>query len=369
MTLSHTVLLAHLLSKPEVAQSLTGVEWSEVVSQGRSCASLVRLGQVLEGANLMPGLPPGAIRHIKAAEVVVRRQFQQALFEIGNISEALRPTGCAPILLKGAAYIALGIPAGEGRYLSDIDIMVPRKSIGEAESALMMAGWVGVESDAYNQRYYREWMHEIPPMKHMRRGSVIDLHHTVLPLTARTRIKIDAEKLFQSARPVPGMPCLRVLCPVDMVLHSASHLFYESEFERGLRDLTDFDRLLDHFGRTEPEFWSQLVPRANELGLTQPLIYALRYSGEFLRTPVPDGVKALLPHGLFSLVKHAAMDELFVRALSPTHHSCQDAFAPFARFLLFVRGHWLRMPVRLLIPHLARKFWMKRKSMRAGDAR
>ena len=360
-----TALLAHVLARPEIALRLTGAEWSEVVSQGSSCASLARLGQILESANLISVVPPGAIRHIRSAEVVVRRQFQQALFEMGNITEALRPIGTVPVLLKGAAYIALGIPAGEGRYLADIDIMVPKGIIGEAESALMMDGWIGVEQDAYNQRYYREWMHEIPPMRHMRRGTVIDLHHTILPLTASP--KIDAEKLFKLARSVPGIPCLKVLCPVDMVLHSATHLFHEGEFERGLRDLTDLHMLLEHFGRTEPDFWSKLVPRAQELGLTRPLYYGFRYAGKFLGTPIPRDVEEQLSADSPSLMKRAVMDELFMRALAPDHPSCQDALAPAARFLLFVRGHWLRMPAYLLIPHLVRKFWMKGRSSKAEE--
>lgn len=358
MIRSHGVLFAHTFSRPENVSRLSGTEWAEVVNQGRSCASLARLGQVLERSGLTEGVPPGVVRHIRASEVVVRRQYQQALFEIGNITEALRPVGCVPILLKGAAYIALGISAGEGRYLSDIDIMVPRGSLGEVESALMLAGWVGAEQDAYNQRYYREWMHEIPPIRHMKRGSVIDLHHTILPPTSHP--KIDAGKLFESARPVPGLPCLRVLCPVDMVLHSATHLFYEGEFERGLRDLTDFDRLLEHFGRTESRFGSQLAARAIELQLIMPLRYAFRYANLFLGTAIPGEIAELFSRNPVPSLKLALMDELFVRALSPDTPSCQDRLTSLARLLLFVRGHWLRMPVHLLVPHLTRKFFMKR---------
>lgn len=366
MNRSHNVLFAHTLSSPEIASRLSGVEWTEVVNQGRACASLARLGQTLEHNGLTGALPPGVIRHIRASEIVVQRQYQQALFEIGNITEALRAVDCAPILLKGAAYIALGISAGEGRYLSDIDVMVPRRRLGEAESALMLAGWIGAEQDAYNQRYYREWMHEIPPIRHMKRGSVIDLHHTILPPTSRP--KIDAERLFESARPVPGLPCLRVLCPVDMVLHCATHLFYEGEFERGLRDLTDFDRLLEHFYRTEPKFGPQLVARALELQLVTPLRYAFRYANLFLGTPIRDEIGELFSRHPVSRPKLALMDALFVRALSPDTPGCQDKLAPLARLLLFVRGHWLRMPMHLLIPHLTRKFFMKNGRHKAADA-
>jgi len=45
----------------------------------------------------------------------------------------------------------------------------------------------------------------------------------------------------------------------------------------------------------------------------------------------------------------------------PDHPSCADVFTPVARWLLFLRGHYLRMPLRLLIPHLTRKAWRRVK--------
>jgi hypothetical protein len=49
------------------------------------------------------------------------------------------------------------------------------------------------------------------------------------------------------------------------------------------------------------------------------------------------------------------MDALFLRALMPDHESCNDRWTGLARWLLFVRSHWLKMPVYLMVPHLLRK--------------
>jgi hypothetical protein len=49
------------------------------------------------------------------------------------------------------------------------------------------------------------------------------------------------------------------------------------------------------------------------------------------------------------------MDRLFERALLPLHPSCADAFDGAARFALYVRGNWLRMPPMLLAQHLFHK--------------
>ncbi|CAH1747424.1 protein of unknown function [Thauera humireducens] len=46
---------------------------------------------------------------------------------------------------------------------------------------------------------------------------------------------------------------------------------------------------------------------------------------------------------------------IFNTLLRPMHETCDDRFSPVARFVLYVRGHSLRMPAHLLIPHLLRK--------------
>jgi hypothetical protein len=88
-------------------------------------------------------------------------------------------------VLKGAAYVAAGLPAAAGRLFNDIDLLVPREQLPQAESALMLAGWHASGLSEYDKRYYRRWMHEIPPLQHVQRDTVIDLHHAILPETAR----------------------------------------------------------------------------------------------------------------------------------------------------------------------------------------
>ena len=153
------------------------------------------------------------------------------------------------------------------------------------ENALTIHGWSTTHHNAYDQRYYRQWMHELPPLRHNTRATVLDVHHAILPLTAR--LKPSSAKLLAASRPLAGHDRLRVLCPADMVLHSATHLFHNEELSHGLRDLTDLDILLRHFG-PEPGFWEELPRRAAELDLVRPLYYGLRFASHFLGTPVPS---------------------------------------------------------------------------------
>jgi hypothetical protein len=56
---------------------------------------------------------------------------------------------------------------------------------------------------------------------------------------------------------------------------------------------------------------------------------------------------------------------LLAIALRPNHPSCDGPWTPLARWLLYVRAHWLRMPLRLLLPHLLRKAWERRLPTKA----
>jgi hypothetical protein len=185
---------------------------------------------------------------------------------------------------------------------------------------------------------------------HIKRGSVVDMHHAILPRTARYHP--DPEKLRAAAIPVEGMPGLYVLQPVDMLLHAACHLFHDGELPHGLRDLSDMDLLLRHFG-SEQSFWKRLPERARELELSLPLFYALRYARHFFGTPVPEAVDTALRESTPALLP--LMDAVFRRALGPEHDTYLDALTRPARFAAYIRAHWLRMPPLMLARHLLHK--------------
>lgn len=355
-----TDLAAMVFSRPVEILGFDPVAWDVLIRQARRSNLLARLAWVLKQGGLWDSVLPAAKQHLESAWAFSERQRIAVEWEIECIAKAIRSTGVPLILLKGAAYGALDLPTAAGRLVSDLDILVPKGSIAAVESQLMIHGWNTIHHDAYDQRYYRRWMHEIPPMRHLRRGTVIDVHHALLPETARVRA--DSEAVRRAAVAMPSRNGVYVLSPVDMVLHSATHLFHEGEFDNGLRDLVDLDSLLRHFG-DQPGFWDRLVPRAGEVGLARPLFYALRYTTLILGTPVPAEVieasDAAGPAGAM----RALMDALFLRCLRPNHPTCSDGWTPLARWVLYVRAHWLRMPLPLLLYHLTRK-----AMVRANDA-
>lgn len=351
-------LLSANLEDPRRIEALDRTSWDILVRQARRASLLARLEWQIRRHEVWDLVLPAARPHLQSAWAFAERQKLAVQWEVECIRRALATTGVPLVLLKGSAYVVAGLPVAEGRLLSDIDILVPKEKIADVESALMIHGWNTIHHDAYDQRYYRQWMHEIPPMRHLKRGTIIDVHHALLPETAR--IRADSNAMRRSAVAVSGQQNTFVLAPADMVLHSATHLFHEGELDKGLRDLVDLDSLLRHFGE-QPGFWEQLVVRAREVGLTRPLHYALRYASTILKTPVPGATLAASEADAPPQVLRGLMDFLYLRALRPHHPTCGDAWTPLARWMLYVRSHWLRMPLPLLIYHLTRKALVREK--------
>lgn len=344
-------LLAAALADPAAASAWPAPHCALLVRQARSAGLLGRL-VAQDDVAFAVNWPQAARGHIESARRVTRAQHDEIRREAMYIERALATLGAPVILLKGAAYVLADLPAASGRVFSDIDILVPRSLLGQTESLLMLAGWMNTKQNAYDQRYYREWMHELPPLEHVHRKTTLDVHHAILPETARLRP--DPRRMIDAAVPVPGHPGLRVLSPIDMVLHSATHLFMNDEMGHALRDLSDIDLLLRHFG-IEPGFWTRLAPRATELDLGRPLYYALRHARRVMQTPVPDSAIEASAHHAPGAMLLRLMDWIWHRALRAPHPSTTVPGRAAALFALYLRGHWLRMPPLLLLRHLTVK--------------
>ena len=345
-------LIIRMLKSPEDVISLTAVQWDLLIRQSKAANLLAHLYTVLVDAGLEDKIPHQPGNHLRASNMVAQRNRLAVQWEITQLLEAVHPVAVPVVVLKGAAYAMAGLPISRGRMFHDIDILVPRSALEDVEKRLQVWGWRTTHSSGYDQRYYRTWMHEIPPMKHIKRQTVLDIHHAILPLTAR--LHPDSNKLLERATNGGDGSELYWLCDVDMLLHSATHLFHDGELENGLRDLVDIDSLISGFSNRYG-FWKDLCDRASEMDLVRPLFYALRYAESILGTAIPDNIKKSLDSKTPGRWLLASMDMMFMRALQPDHASCNMLGTNLARWALYIRSHYLRMPLRLLLPHLLRK--------------
>ena len=323
--------LARALRDPA---ALGEVDWNALIAAARAEQLIGSLAFRLQGRNL-----PARVEAIFES---ARRDFEQArvqaVWEAEMARRALAPLGVPVILLKGNAFLVANLDAGLGRSVGDLDILVPRDRLEDVESALLAAGWERVkEADGYDDLYYRRWMHELPPLIHRTRDRMIDVHHTILPATARPTP--DAAALIADSLALETG--LRILSPADMIVHAAAHLFADGDLSGGLRNLWDIDRLLRQFAAGDAAFWPRLAERARLHQLRRPVALALRLSARLFGTPVDPALAG----------RPRLADRLFEARLLARNGWGQPV-RPVLRFAFYVRSHWLRMPPLMLARHL-----------------
>jgi putative nucleotidyltransferase-like protein len=355
-------LLQQVLLEPQRVLELNNAQLNLLLSQGRNARLLGSLAVELHRLGIDSQLPHNVERHFQSARLVHEKQKQDLAYDTDKIKIALDSTNEKLVLLKGAAYLLAELPVGRGRFITDIDIIVPQRNIDAAEKALMSFDWARGEVSAYDDHYYRKWGHEIPPLSHLKRGTTLDVHHNILPPTAGP--DVNADLLFDNL--IEIKPGVYTLSWQDMVIHSATHLFHEGEFHHGLRDLWDLDRMLRDFPGRDPHFWEGLVSRAQELQLADSLFHGLNYAQQVFGTPLPEGILEAAASRALTWRK-PIMDFLFIRAFRPDHPQCRLPYTELALNLLYLRSHYLRMPLYLLLPHLARKAWVRRFDKKETD--
>ena len=260
-------------------------------------------------------------------------------------------------ILKGTAYIIHDLPISHGRIFSDIDILLPKQTLANFEIKLLIKGWLKTTTDDYDDLYYRQWMHELPPFKHSQRETVVDVHHNILPLTNKNCPK-SADFSYQTVN--SGLLSnIKTLSDEDMLIHSSAHLFSESEYQNGLRDLSDLDMLIRYFSNTDNQFLNKAIKRANELNLANYLWHTLRYTSIIFDTPTLTEPQEKLQQNPKNKLQILVSDFCFKQIFQPDHISCRTWKRTLAAFILYWRGHMLRMPLKLLIPHLCKKTWMQ----------
>jgi hypothetical protein len=354
-------LLLHSMSDPVSVTRLGAVALDDVLHAARHHTLLARLEHDLAGLGVLQNLPEATRRQFANSRIRAHANATALRFEIDRVRRALVGLGTRIVLLKGAAYLQASLSPARGRFSVDLDILVPIADIGRVERTLLDKGWQPAEMDDYDQHYYRDWMHEIPPLVHGERGIELDLHHTIFPPVSG--IRVDSEALLADATSVGDG--LWVLSPADMVLHAAAHLFQEDPAGH-LRDLLDLHDLLTLFGQ-QPGFWGGLIDRAQHHGLGRPLYYSLRYAAELIGTVVPAGVLDRTKAAFAPNVVQLRVMDWLVRTAIVAGSPGQVSGGSLARFMLFARSHWIKMPPVILLGHTVVKLFHRMRQRSAAN--
>lgn len=320
-------LLVRALRDAAMVAALDAAGWNGLIAAARAERLIGTLAYRLEGRLV----PEAARRVMDDALGESEREARQALWEADRAAEALRSLGTRVVLLKGTAYVAGGLRAGRGRFIGDLDILVAREALDVVERHLLAAGWEWVKPDPYDDAYYRRWMHELPPLIHRDRDRMIDVHHTILPLTARQTP--NAAAMIGDA--IPVTEGLYILSPEDRVCHAVAHMLADGDLAGGLRNLWDIHCLLEEVND------NALTTRARRHGLGPHVAQARRLAAALYGTGA----------------RLTSWDRIVVRRLLSRDDWGRET-GKALRFAFYLRSHWLRMPPLMLARHLWTK-WRK----------
>lgn len=337
-------LLVEALRDPARVCGFDGAQWNALIS----CARAERLIGTLACRLADREVPVPVALILQDARLDTAEGHRLARWEVDRMLHALAPLDVPVVLLKGSAYIAAGLRAGEGRSIGDLDILVPRDALPVVEEALLAGGWEWVKPDPYDDAYYRQWMHELPPLIHRERDRMIDVHHTILPLTAKP--KPDAAAMIADS--VVLGDGLRVLSPEDMVIHAAAHMLADGDLAGGLRNLWDIHCLCMEFSDAQADFFLSLAEQASSYNLSGPVMRALRLTNQIFGTPLV----AYNSPARISYNEHWT-DQLFRRRILSCDIWGRDRHK-LTGLGFYLRSHLLRMPPKMLARHLFTK-WRK----------
>jgi hypothetical protein len=350
----HAQRLLEALRTPESCADFDAPTWDRLIRAARSARLLGTLA-----ARVAAALPPQALdvtvrRHLLAGTVEADFRMQKVRYLLSVLEPFIVKAAVPCVLLKGSAYIAQRLAFAEGRMPADVDVMVPRSALHALEKSLLAEGFqYEANLTPYDHQYYRDWSHELPPLRSAGQSLELDLHHTILPPLGR--LKPDTQALFDAAQPVAGTP-FSVLCPADQALLAAAHLFHDSDCTNRLRDLVDIDALLRTFAAADAGFWQALDTRARLHHLGRPLWYAVAFARAWLGTPVPDHALARIDALRPPAAASALLAAFATRTLPPIDPDGEWTRARGrATQVLVARATWLRMPPHLVAQHALHK--------------
>lgn len=336
-------------------ESLTPTHWTGILGAARRSRTLGHLGLAKRIGDGLEGLADRVRLHFESIDRLIAYRRARLRWELKELSRAT-PRDTPIVLVKGAAYEALDLPLASARLAADIDLLVDRPHLPKVEQALRTAGWIPAELNDYDERYYREWSHELPPFKHPARGIECDLHHSITP--AMRGQGVDTAKLIEKSIEVEwdGHRRFRVLQPVDQLIHCALHTFKDSDLTLRLRESMDFDLLYRHYAAADATLPEQLAARALELGQARPVWWAVHFARRWLGSPIPESVLQALPAlPAPSPATVRVMEWLCDRAMLPGPRLERTGLDRIAAMALLTRYQYQRLPLSKLIPHVLEK--------------
>jgi hypothetical protein len=272
-------------ARASVSESLQ--DWEPVVQAAMEDRLLPLLHSLIGELELSPLVPTNVLDFLSAVEDLNRERNTHILNEVKFAARLLNEVGIEPVLLKGLAYLTMGVYSNPGaRYLADIDVLLPESQLQAAAELLVRHGFEIDGSDQFG--YFR---HHHPPMR--RPGSAfIEIHHSLC--VGKCGSLLPGREVIARSAPfdLDGVK-VRVPCPEDLLTHLVLHSQilhpYNERIWPPLRAMYDLNVVLRCFGHVMD--WNRIERRFRKAGKFGLLALHLLQVNESLGVEVPFQAK------------------------------------------------------------------------------
>ncbi|MEO8138758.1 MAG: nucleotidyltransferase family protein [Gemmatimonadota bacterium] len=326
--------LALLGGDPGAGEGLTDKQWSWLADEAtRHHLRGVTYRRMADSP--FAELVPGEVRERLRSYYLETATRNALLFrQTSQIVKELATKGIPVLLLKGI-HLARFVYAEPGlRSMADIDIMVRREHLAEAERVFIDRGFG--PSPRPDLAEWCTWSHHLAKL--VKDGApVMELHWSIQ--RPASPFQVDLEGLWQRSRAatLDGAP-VRLLSSEDLLLHLALHLSHQHRFRRAaLKGLMDIATVLAAEGSVIDR--QMLAERAIAWGISGHLYTSLRLAADIFAAPVPAA--------LFPTLPRQRADEEIVE-VARRYILTPDAVVPTA-YLKLARDGSLRERTKLLL--------------------
>jgi hypothetical protein len=201
--------------------------------------------------------------------------------QLAEVVGALAAAQVPAMVVKGAALAAF-YPDPALRPYGDLDLLVPRPQVDQAEAALVELGYRRTQP----KDWALAWGQHLPPMVSSGAPLPVELHWRLDDPDYLGCLPVQDLWSRAVAWSVQGQAAQR-LEAADAVLHLCRHAVVQHRLGMGLSVLCDLVQVTDGW---DPAEWEALARRAVEYGLGSAVYLMLASVGQVLGREVPPGV-------------------------------------------------------------------------------
>lgn len=284
---------------------LSPAEWEELVALAFKQNIAPMLYHRLKIQGVLNFVPPALQQRLQAKLQSTTNNNLRRLAEFKRLVSAFTEAGIPVLALKGI-HLASTVYSQIGqRQMGDLDLLVPIPDAIRAAKIAQSLGYMLSRNLADVEREF--WVaHHLPQMVNAD-GLHLEIHgNLVLPQEFYT---VNAPVWWQGAveTEIAGER-VKVLSPVNLMLHLCIHISFHHQFKADLRHYYDLVALTMFLGNQLD--WAEVVRRTEERGWAKGIGLTLYLAQQLFGLPLPSAVSALISQPDFEPMAQIAMLEM-----------------------------------------------------------